>query len=238
MLARPVEFLMRQCTNTDRARLLTARDARHAGQLRNKFYNYTAFQLQCRKVWHSCVVNSANHRHKSLNTHHAHHDWAFAILLPATSAVAIVNTTTILSTPESLHLGINCRGHPLCYTDVGAVWYLRDLAYGTAWRIPTFPRYNYGPIDDTSLYAAGKHIVCKSGTAHAFGGFCVFTQGAKGSVSGRLVKRKLTQLLEHGCWRCGSVPLEKGNDPNKEGILTVNYVQGNVCRGVCRPPGV
>ena len=34
--------------------------------------------------------------------------FSFAILLPATSAVAIVNTTTILSTPESLHLGINC----------------------------------------------------------------------------------------------------------------------------------
>ena len=45
--------------------------------------------------------------------------------------------------------------------------------------------------------------------------------------------------MGHGCENCGSVPLAKeGNDPEVEGVLTVNYVKENVCVGMCRPSGV
>ena len=52
-------------------------------------------------------------------------------------------------------------------------------------------------------------------------------------VLGALIKRKLQELSEHGCRVCGSVPLSGDNDPNSQGILTVNYIGGVVCKGLC-----
>ena len=43
------------------------------------------------------------------------------------------------------------------------------------------------------------------------------------------------ELLQHGCTLCGSVPLAEDNDPEREGVLTVNYVASEVCAGVCPP---
>ena len=40
-------------------------------------------------------------------------------------------------------------------------------------------------------------------------------------------------LRGHGCHVCGSAPLSGDNDPNSHGILTVNYVGGAVCKGLC-----
>ena len=52
-------------------------------------------------------------------------------------------------------------------------------------------------------------------------------------VTGALIKRKLQELSGHGCLVCGSVPLSGDNDPGSRGILTVNYIGGMVCKGLC-----
>ena len=52
-------------------------------------------------------------------------------------------------------------------------------------------------------------------------------------VTGALVKSKLRELRDHGCRVCGSVPLGRGNDPQSLGILTVNYISGTACKGLC-----
>lgn len=46
-------------------------------------------------------------------------------------------------------------------------------------------------------------------------------------VSGEEVRRGLGMLVEHECRMCGSVPLRGG------GWLTMNYVSGGVCPGIC-----
>lgn len=70
------------------------------------------------------------------------------------------------------------------------------------------------------------------------GGICAFTQGnvsAEGT-NGLVIKENLRELKKHGCGLCGSVPISaEGNDPDEEGILTVNYVEEKVCHGVCQP---
>ena len=68
------------------------------------------------------------------------------------------------------------------------------------------------------------------------GGICAFTQGKNvpgTGADGALIKRKLQELSSHGCRVCGSVPLSGDNDSGKEGILTVNYIGGLVCKGLC-----
>ena len=52
-------------------------------------------------------------------------------------------------------------------------------------------------------------------------------------VNGAFIKHKLQELYGHGCHVCGSVPLSGDNDPASQGILTVNYVGGVVCKGLC-----
>lgn len=77
-------------------------------------------------------------------------------------------------------------------------------------------------------------------------GFCVFAQGfgkvegGETYVSGKQVKRGLGRLVEYGCRMCGSVGLEDvdgdgvgGDGDGDGGYLTVNYVSGTVCKGVC-----
>ena len=54
-------------------------------------------------------------------------------------------------------------------------------------------------------------------------------------VVGAIIKRKLQELSGHGCRICGSVPLSDDNDPGSQGILTVNFIGGVVCRGLCPP---
>ena len=58
---------------------------------------------------------------------------------------------------------------------------------------------------------------------------------AKAGIDGALIKRTLMNLRGHGCHVCGSAPLSGDNDPNSQGILTVNYVGGAVCKGLCPP---
>lgn len=91
-----------------------------------------------------------------------------------------------------------------------------------------------GPIDPKYIYHSGEHIACED-SVFGRGGLCLFTQGnvpAEG-VSGQLIVTRLRELLDHGCTECGSVPLSGDNDPNKMGLLTVNYVSRANCNGVC-----
>jgi len=69
------------------------------------------------------------------------------------------------------------------------------------------------------------------------GGICAFTHGnvSAAGINGTLIKQKLTELHAHGCTLCGSVPLSGDNDPDTEGMLTVNYIASRVCSGVCPP---
>ena len=46
------------------------------------------------------------------------------------------------------------------------------------------------------------------------------------------------ELYAHGCGACGSVPIADDNNPDEEGILTINYVGSNDgCAGnrICDP---
>ncbi|KAK3169359.1 hypothetical protein OEA41_008742 [Lepraria neglecta] len=50
-------------------------------------------------------------------------------------------------------------------------------------------------------------------------------------VDGQTIKEKVNDLYSHGCRGCGSVPIGPNNDPNSQGILTVNYVATPGCDG-------
>ena len=68
---------------------------------------------------------------------------------------------------------------------------------------------------------------------------CVFLQFMPNNpgIEGRRIKYLLDALAGHGCKGCGSVPVAwPSNDPDREGILTVNYVGNtdNPCpTGLC-----
>ena len=91
-----------------------------------------------------------------------------------------------------------------------------------------------GPIRAEDVYHAGDQIVCQRGLLGS-DGICLFTQGnvpAEG-VTGQQIIMRLSELIEHGCRKCGSVPLSGDNDPDKMGTLTGNYVRKASCNGVC-----
>ena len=101
---------------------------------------------------------------------------------------------------------------------------------------------NCGPMNNTDFYESGAKIVCLPQGQSFLGGICAFTQGQVGKsglaahgVTGAQIKQKLQQLSLHGCRICGSVPLGDGNDPHEAGILTVNYISGVACPGLCPP---
>ena len=89
-------------------------------------------------------------------------------------------------------------------------------------------------MNDTAFYAEGAHAVCIPlvGTILR-GGFCVFAkspregQGDRPGVTGKMVKWALGRLVERECRMCGSVGDGEG------GLITVNYVAGEVCGGIC-----
>ena len=47
----------------------------------------------------------------------------------------------------------------------------------------------------------------------------------------------LGNLKAHGCTKCGSAPLGGGNDPERMGFVTSNYVHNGVCEGWCGGDG-
>ena len=164
------------------------------------------------------------------------------ILLSFPSSCIPSNNSSLPDTLDvSLPLGINCRGSALCpfseqpwppdYMDT-----LIEIANGSGPPCPL--EFSCGPLKDTDIYLPNDHIMCLPLGESFLGGICAFTQGKNvpaTGVIGALIKRKLGELHGHGCCVCGSVPLGGGNDPRSQGILTVNYVDGKVCKGLCSP---
>lgn len=96
-----------------------------------------------------------------------------------------------------------------------------------------------GPLNKSALYAPPNHAICLPVNGSLRGGFCAFGSGLRGSgegdsggrpyVTADMVKEGLGVLMKKGCRMCGSVPL-----PGEQGgWLTVNYISGDVCPGIC-----
>lgn len=153
--------------------------------------------------------------------------------------IATVESLSLNSTSLDGPLGINCRGSLLCpaYLEAFPPDYIGTFVYivnGSARYCP--PSFSCGPLNDTEIYLPNDQIVCLPLGRSFLGGICAFTRGKNvpaTGVDGALIKRKLQELSSHGCRVCGSVPLSGDNDSGREGILTVNYIGGVVCRGLC-----
>lgn len=92
-----------------------------------------------------------------------------------------------------------------------------------------------GRIDDGRYYNNGDHIACQ--VAHdGSGGICAFLKNT-GGAPGSSIEPLLQALENHGCSRCGSVPLyypQGDNNDGDHGVLTVNFVSGlDGCSGLC-----
>ncbi|GKU16525.1 unnamed protein product [Fusarium langsethiae] len=108
-------------------------------------------------------------------------------------------------------LGINCRGSSTC--GVGGIGHtpngdLKDVRDAVA-------------AGEEGNFGNGDHIAC---IPFAFGQLCAFYQ----NIGDRTFTKEqsvtfLDQLRQHGCSKCGSIPVDPGNDV-KNGQLTVNYV--------------
>ena len=157
----------------------------------------------------------------------------------------LISTTRPLSINYSSHtspsdsLGVNCRGSFLCPAYIEAfppnyIGTFISITNGNAAHCP--PGFSCGPLNNTEFYLPNDHIVCLPLGRSFLGGICAFAQGNNApatGIIGALIKRKLQELSDHGCRVCGSVPLSEDNDPDSLGILTVNYIGGMVCRGLC-----
>ncbi|KAL9577048.1 MAG: hypothetical protein Q9212_006625 [Teloschistes hypoglaucus] len=182
-------------------------------------------------------------------------------LLPSLTLGLPSNTTTSKNDKNNLP-ALNCRGSFYCFLyvrnfiNVAYIMATTGLDHPPPIPIPSDPNgpfhfpapgrflsesesksaWNPGPINSSALYAGSSHVLC-----HPIGGggFCVFAQGMKAEggkayVSGAQVKRGLENLVHYGCRMCGSVALEDVGDARADGgYLTVNYVSGTVCQGVC-----
>ena len=197
-----------------------------------------------------CKVNITSMPLSSLT-----HISASSLLILLSCLAFLVQTVPTLSNSTSnvtSSLGINCRGSSLCPSDYLAADYIGimlRIAKGLT-HCPPESHFDCGPMNDTDFYQAGAHIVCLPQGKSFLGGLCAFTQGivvsdglalpisdatAAFGVTGALIKQKLEELSMHGCHICGSVPLGNGNDPRAAGILTVNYISGVACPGLCPP---
>ncbi|EGU86399.1 hypothetical protein FOXB_03083 [Fusarium oxysporum f. sp. conglutinans Fo5176] len=105
--------------------------------------------------------------------------------------------------------GINCNGAAGCPSVAGNLDQLINLANG---------------IDDNRWYNSGQKIVCIQ-TNLGNTGLCAFQQNT-GGAPGHSIKSLLRSLRDHGCKKCGSVPLfyPSDNNDSSHGILTVNVV--------------
>ncbi|KAI5465242.1 killer toxin [Mariannaea sp. PMI_226] len=135
-----------------------------------------------------------------------------SIGLSSVLAVAGIATSGVLG------LGINCQGNYECHDAGGSVGDLISYVL---------------PIDPNRWYNNGEHIACVEN--HLGTGICAFLQGT-GGAPGSSILPLLQALQDHGCYKCGSVPLyfpQGDNDPNTHGILTINYVGSPNCNGLC-----
>ncbi|KAA6415501.1 MAG: hypothetical protein FRX48_00216 [Lasallia pustulata] len=161
---------------------------------------------------------------------------------PAVPSLLPLGIALLLSacSPVTAALGINCRGHvPFCNPAYAGLPVSVDLisSFWDALSVGNSTVVPGGPIADTSVYhgpyADPRQIACRAldgGT-----GICLFLQGnvPAAGVDGSVVKARVADLNNHGCWYCGSVPLSGNNHPEEMGILTSNYVRNALCNGVC-----
>ncbi|KAJ4250136.1 hypothetical protein NW762_011947 [Fusarium torreyae] len=107
--------------------------------------------------------------------------------------------------------GINCHGSSTC--GVGGIGHsddgdLKDVRDAVA-------------SGDEGNFANGEHVAC---IPFVTGHLCAFYQ----NIGGRTFTKEQTvtfldQLREHGCFKCGSIPTDPGNNV-ANGELTVNFV--------------
>jgi hypothetical protein len=94
-------------------------------------------------------------------------------------------------------------------------------------------------VPDNALYGNHQFVACIQCPFLLFKsdrGICAFPQhiGKDRLIKGSEIKRAIQQIMDHGCKKCGSVPLQPGNNV-KQGELTVNFVHKTCAHGVCPP---
>ena len=149
--------------------------------------------------------------------------------------VTPANTTAVAASgTNELTMGLNCQGSGIMCIGAaqsGVMHTLRDYMYA---------------IPHGYRYYAGQDIACMKHHVYpnpwiSWGYYCAFMQGNISSegLDGAEIQLKMQQMIEHHCMGCGSVPISPDNDPQKLGILTVNYVRQSECEGLCYyvPPG-
>lgn len=120
----------------------------------------------------------------------------------------IVLVVAILLHPEnSLALGINCRGSIMCKTVRSDLNTIIDRVCSV----------------QNQVYEPGQHI---GEDCDAFeGGLAAFTAKTESSITSNQACSLLSQLRDHGCGVCGSIPIDYPRTNNvNNGELTVNYV--------------
>ncbi|KAL9016863.1 MAG: hypothetical protein Q9185_005813 [Variospora sp. 1 TL-2023] len=135
--------------------------------------------------------------------------------------------------------GINCLGSSQCsFTTVNSGNILLEFnRTASSSPPPSSLTLNFlpgPPLPPRALYRNGEHILCAENAL--VGSICVFLQGAAvpaTGVPGFVVRRRVQDLLDHGCKFCGSVPVSGDNRPAAAGVLTSNYVRRKGCQGVC-----
>lgn len=167
---------------------------------------------------HSLRIRNINNR--SLSCHHLS-NMQFPVITSILGLLSLPLGISALAIRdlEDRGLGINCRGSGNCLGIGGSI----DDLLGVI-----------SNIDPNRWYNDLENIACIE--TELRNGLCVFmqgTSGAPGSSIGPLVQA----LKDHGCKKCGSVPLffpQGDNNPDDHGILTINAVGvGSACDGLC-----
>ncbi|KAJ4363876.1 hypothetical protein N0V95_000946, partial [Ascochyta clinopodiicola] len=129
-------------------------------------------------------------------------------------------------------LSLNCRGSSACGIICRA-------------EIETLKGY-VDKIGDNDEYSNGDQVACQMcphcGTPEQTPdcpfpidmGICVFPQNMKKDekVKGSVIKEKVNRIIQHGCKKCGSCPIQPGNDV-KTGEVTINYTINGCGEGKC-----
>jgi hypothetical protein len=94
--------------------------------------------------------------------------------------------------------------------------------------------------DDKAVFKNYQSIACARCATKAerpadyTHGICVYaTKLKKGTVTGKVVKDSVNSLIEHGCARCGSVPVVPGAKDDTDGNIQINFTQGACETGLC-----
>ncbi|KAI8661343.1 Kp4 domain-containing protein [Fusarium keratoplasticum] len=126
----------------------------------------------------------------------------------ASMQITAIIATALLAARQAA-AGINCKGSSSCGTSTNSLGDLVNLA-------------NY--VDHSRWYQNGEHIVCADN-------LCAFLQNT-GGMPGTKIRSLLVELSNHGCKKCGSVPVffPDDNDEKSHGILTVNIVSKPQCK--------